>query len=47
MAVRNLEKIYKEKQFLIFEFDDGKNVKYDFSINKSIGFSGNPVQSLT
>ena len=24
-------KIYKEKQFLIFDFEDGRNVKYDFA----------------
>jgi hypothetical protein len=24
-------RVYKEKQFLVFDFEDGRNVKYDFS----------------
>lgn len=39
-------KIYKEKQFLIFDFEDGRNVKYDFATKTSIGIKGKPVKSL-
>jgi len=39
-------KIYKEKQFLIFDFEDGKTVKYDFSTKTCIGKRGKPVNSL-
>ena len=39
-------KIYKEKQFLIFDFEDGKTVKYDFATKTSIGKSGKPVKNL-
>lgn len=39
-------KIYKERQFLIFEFEDGKNVKYDFATKKCIGKKGKPVTNL-
>ena len=38
---------YKEKQFLIFEFADGKNVKYDMASKKMIGKRGKPVNGLT
>lgn len=31
-------KIYKENSFLIFDFEDGKTVKYDFATKKSYGF---------
>lgn len=40
-------RVYKEKQFLIFEKEDGKVVKYDFSTQKTIGFSGKEVKSLS
>ena len=33
-------KIYKEKQFLVFDFENGKTVKYDFSTKQAIGISG-------
>ncbi|MBO5828747.1 MAG: PcfJ domain-containing protein [Paludibacteraceae bacterium] len=39
-------KIYKEKQFLVFDFEDGKTVKYDFATKKSIGKSGKYVKGL-
>ena len=39
-------KIYKEKQYLVFERDDGKVAKYDFATKQAIGFSGKPVKSL-
>lgn len=39
-------KIYKEKQFLIFEFEDGKTVKYDFATKTTIGKKGKPVKNL-
>lgn len=39
-------KIYKEKQFLIFDFEDGTTVKYDFATKTSIGKKGKPVNNL-
>lgn len=39
-------KIYKEKQFLIFDFEDGKTVKYDFATKTCIGKSGKQVNNL-
>ena len=39
-------KVYKEKQFLSFELDDGKTVKYDFATKKAIGKRGKPVKNL-
>lgn len=39
-------KIYKDKQFLIFQFDGGKSVKYDFATKTAIGIKGNPVKNL-
>lgn len=39
-------KIYKEKQFLIFDFEDGKTVKYDFATKTCIGKKGKPVGNL-
>lgn len=39
-------KIYKEKQFLIFDFEDGKTVKYDFATKQAIGKKGKPVKNL-
>lgn len=37
---------YKEKQFLVFEFDNKKTVKYDLSTSEFIGVSGKRVKSL-
>ena len=39
-------KVYKEKQFLIFDMEDGRTCRYDFSTNETIGFSGSKVNSL-
>lgn len=39
-------KVYKEKQFLIFDFENGKSVKYDLSKKQAIGISGKPVKDL-
>lgn len=39
-------KIYKEKQFLIFDFEDGSVVKYDFATKTCIGKKGKPVNNL-
>lgn len=39
-------KIYKEKQFLIFDFEDGKTVKYNFASKEAIGKKGKPVKNL-
>lgn len=39
-------KVYKERQFLVFEFEDGKTVKYDFATKTCIGKKGLPVTNL-
>ena len=39
-------KIYKEKQFLIFDFGNGSTVKYDFATKTAIGKKGKPVKNL-
>lgn len=39
-------KVYKERQFLIFDFEDGKTVKYDFATKECIGKKGKPVKNL-
>ena len=39
-------KIYKDKQYLVFDFEDGRNVKYDFATKTAIGIKGNPVKDL-
>ena len=39
-------KIYKDRQFLVFDFEDGKTVKYDFATKTCIGKSGKEVQDL-
>lgn len=39
-------KIYKEKQFLVFDFEDGQTVKYDFATKTCIGKRGKPVNNL-
>jgi hypothetical protein len=38
--------IYKDKQFLVFDFEDGKTVKYDFATKQAIGKSGRVVNNL-
>jgi hypothetical protein len=39
-------KVYKDKQFLVFDFENGKTVKYDFATKKAIGIKGKPVKDL-
>lgn len=39
-------KSYKEKQFLVFEFEDGKNVKYNLATGECIGKSGRRVKDI-
>lgn len=39
-------KIFKDGSFLVFDFEDGKTVKYDFATKTAIGKSGNPVIHL-
>lgn len=39
-------KSYKDKQYLIFEFEDGKTVKYNLATGESIGKSGRPVKNV-
>lgn len=39
-------KIYKEKQFLIFDYEDGKTCKYDFAQKAAYGRSGKRVKDL-
>lgn len=39
-------KVYKEKQFLTFELDDGSVIKYDFAQKHAIGKSGKVVKNL-
>ena len=37
---------YKDSKYLVFEFEDGKNVKFDLSNGEFIGKSGRHVKSL-
>lgn len=39
-------RVYKEKQYLVFDYEDGKTVKYDFATKKAIGLKGQPVKDL-
>ena len=39
-------KVYKDKQYLVFDFEDGMNVKYDFATKQAIGIKGKPVKNL-
>ena len=39
-------RIYKDKQFLVFDFEDGRTCKYDFATKTSIGIKGKPVKNL-
>lgn len=39
-------RIYKEKQYLIFDYEDGRTVKYDFASKTAIGIKGKPVKDL-
>lgn len=39
-------KAYKEGRFLVFDLEDGRNVKYDLSSGQCIGFSGKVVKDV-
>ena len=39
-------RVVKDKQFLVFELDNGSIVKYDLQKKQSIGKSGKPVKNL-
>lgn len=39
-------KVYKERQYLIFDFENGKRVKYDLANKTGIGLNGKPVKGL-
>lgn len=39
-------KVYKDKQFIVFEFEDGKTVKYNLSNGETIGKNNRVVKSL-
>lgn len=39
-------RVYKEKQYLIFDYEDGRTVKYDFATKTAIGIKGKPVKNL-
>jgi len=42
----SLISVYKQNQYLIFEFENNKTVKYDFATKRSIGKNGKPVKDL-
>lgn len=39
-------RVYKDKQYLIFDYKDGRTVKYDFATKTAIGINGKPVKNL-
>ena len=39
-------RVYKDKQYLIFDYEDGRVVKYDFATKTAIGIKGKPVKNL-
>ena len=39
-------KVRKDRQFLVFDFEDGNTVKYDFATKTCIGKKGAPVTNL-
>ena len=39
-------KVYKDKQYLVFDFENGRNVKYDFATKQAIGIKGKAVKNL-
>lgn len=39
-------KVFKERQFIVFEFEDGKTVKYNLSNGETIGKNNRVVKSL-
>ena len=38
--------VRKEKQYLVFDFEDGNTVKYDFATHTALGKKGKPVRDL-
>lgn len=39
-------RVYKEKQYLVFDFEDGRTVQYNFATKSAIGIKGKPVKNL-
>jgi hypothetical protein len=39
-------KVFKDHQYLVFDFENGKTVKYDFATKNAYGISGKPVKDL-
>lgn len=39
-------RVYKDKQYLVFDYEDGRTVKYDFATKTAIGIKGKPVNGL-
>lgn len=39
-------RVYKDRQYLIFDYEDGRTVKYDFATKTAIGIKGKPVKNL-
>ena len=39
-------RVYKNKQYLVFDYEDGRTVKYDFATKTAIGIKGKPVKNL-
>ena len=39
-------RVYKDKQYLIFDYEDGRTAKYDFATKTAIGIKGKPVKNL-
>ena len=37
---------FKDKQFLVFKFEDGKDVKYNLATKETIGKSGRVVKNI-
>lgn len=41
-----ITKVYKDKQYLVFDYEDGRTVKYDFATKTAIGIRGKSVKDL-
>ena len=39
-------RVYKERQYLVFDYEDGRTTKYDFATKQAIGIKGKPVKDL-
>ena len=39
-------RVYKDKQYLVFDYEDGRTAKYDFATKTAIGIKGKPVKNL-